>query len=135
MEELAQDYKKKKQQLNMPEKEQKERYIELIFNVPNQNIKPVHVKPKEVKEHHYNPHLITTQSKNFVVVSRPQYEENRENIQLNKSLLEVKEMIDDMPIFKKLMDDEFYVLVKTFTAIDDTSKEYYSQDWTDLGEN
>lgn len=44
-------------------------------------------------------------------------------------------MIDDLPIFKKLIDDEFNVLVSTFTEINKTSEKFYDADWKKHGEN
>lgn len=38
-------------------------------------------------------------------------------------------MIGDIPLFRKLKDDEFYNLVTKFTQIDEISKEQYKNYW------
>lgn len=60
--------------------------------------------------------------------------ENEENIELNRRLSIVKEIIDDSPVFRKLKEDEFFKLVTTLTRIDSTSKIYYEEYWKRVGD-
>lgn len=82
----------------------------------------------------YKPHIQTANSRIFKVIAKPTLTENEENIELNRRLSIVKEIIDDSPVFRKLREDEFFKLVTTLTNIDATSKAYYSSEWLKVEE-
>ena len=80
-------------------------YLETIFSVANEKLRPYHIKKPESKPVHYDPHLQTAHSRIFKVLAKPIYNENRENIELNERLTAVKKLIQDSPIFDKFKDD------------------------------
>lgn len=73
----------------------------------------------------YKPHIQTANSRIFKLIAKPTLTENEENIELNRRLSIVKDLIDDSPVFRKLRENEFYKLVATLTSINGTSKMYY----------
>ena len=73
----------------------------------------------------YKPHIQTANSRIFKLIAKPTLTENEENIELNRRLSIVKDLIDDSPVFRKLRENEFYKLVATLTNINATSKMYY----------
>lgn len=111
----------------------KKLYIELIFQAQGENLKPlVSKKFREVSSSLYKPHIQTANSRIFKVIAKPTLNENEENVELNRRLSIVKDIIDDSPVFRKLKEDEFYKLVATLIRIDQTSKDFYVQDWLAL---
>ena len=53
----------------------------------------------------YKPHIQTANSRIFKVIAKPTLTENEENIELNRRLSIVKEIIDDSPVFRKLREE------------------------------
>ena len=106
--------------------ELKKLYIDLIFQCQGENLKPIVAKKyREVSSSLYKPHIQTANSKIFKVIAKPTLTENEQNIELNRRLAIVKEIIEDSPVFRKLREDEFFKLVTTVTNIDETSRQYY----------
>lgn len=113
----------------------KKLYIDLIFQCQGENLKPIISKKfREVSSSLYKPHIQTANSRIFKVIAKPTLTENEENIQLNRRLSIVKQIIDDSPVFRKLKEDEFFKLVTTLTRIDSTSKSYYEEYWKKVGD-
>lgn len=80
-EKLKEEYNKRKNQMDVSENDLKKKYIDAIFAVPGENLRPVNsVKIKEQEELHYKPHLQTANSKIFKVLAKPELEENEENL-------------------------------------------------------
>lgn len=128
-EELKREALKRERKDGTPE-ELKQLYIKTIFQVEGENLKPVVSKKyREVSTSLYKPHIQTANSRIFRLIAKPTLTENEENIELNRRLTIVKELIDDSPVFRKLRENEFYKLVTTLTNINDTSKLYYKKFW------
>jgi len=54
------------------------KYIDVIFSVPGENLKPIlDRKITRTEELHYKPHLQTAHSKIFRVLAKPDLEENQ----------------------------------------------------------
>jgi hypothetical protein len=110
--------------------ELKEIYLTILFSVEGENLKPItSKKSREVSTSLYKPHIQTANSRIFKLIAKPTLSENEENIELNRKLSIVKELIDDSPVFRKLREEEFYKLVTTITNINATSKAYYKDLW------
>ena len=71
----------------------------------------------------------------FKLLAKPEYGEDEENIELDKRMGNVKEMLTDSAAFKKLKQDEFYKLVNIFSDMDQLSSEIYLEDWKIVGED
>ena len=50
----------------------KKTYLKMIFDVPGQKLKEMYQKKEPLKEVHYNPHLQTSNSRIFKVLSKPE---------------------------------------------------------------
>jgi len=62
----------------MSESELKLKYIDVIFSVPGESLKPIlDRKITRQEELHYKPHLQTAHSKIFRVLAKPDLEENQ----------------------------------------------------------
>ena len=62
----------------MSEGELKIKYIDVIFSVPGENLKPIFDRKIIVTEGlHYEAHLQTAQSQIFKVLAKPDLEENK----------------------------------------------------------
>jgi inositol 1,4,5-triphosphate receptor type 1/inositol 1,4,5-triphosphate receptor type 3 len=134
-EKLKEEYIKRKNQMDVSENDLKKKYIDAIFAVPGENLRPINsIRFREQEELHYKPHLQTANSKIFKVLAKPELEENEENLELNTRLNNVKELLTDSPAFKKLKQDEFYKLVHIFTSMDTVSSEMYSDNWKSVAE-
>lgn len=92
--ELKKEYNLSKNEVNAPESQMKEKYLAMIFSVKNEKLKEMYVIKKKPQEVHYNPHLQTSNSRIFKVLSKPDYEENEQNIRLNLRLNAVKKLIE-----------------------------------------
>lgn len=76
-EQLKQEQNRRKSQMDVTETQLKLKYIEVIFSVPGENLRPAHAfKLKEPVEQHYQPHLQTASSTVFKILSKPDLEEN-----------------------------------------------------------
>ncbi len=116
-EEMKREALKRERKDGTPE-ELKQIYIKTIFNVEGENLKPiVSKKYREVSTSLYKPHIQTANSRIFKLIAKPTLTENEENIELNRRLGIVKDIIDDSPVFRKLRENEFYKLVTTLTNI------------------
>lgn len=101
-------------------------YLAIIFSVEGENLKEiVSKKAREVSTSLYKPHIQTANSRIFKLIAKPTLDNNEENIEFNRRLSIVKELIDDSPVFRKLREDEFYKLVTSITNINETSRLYY----------
>lgn len=60
--------------------------------------------------------------------------EDEQNIELNRKIGQVKQLMEDSALFRKLKEDEFNRLVDTLTNIDATSRAYYEPLWSQYGE-
>ena len=115
--------------------ELKELYLDIIFDVEGENLKEiVSKKSRDVSTSLYKPHIQTANSRIFKLIAKPTLDTNEENIEFNRRLGIVKELIDDSPVFRKLKEDEFYKLVTSLTNINETSKSYYLEKWKNAGE-
>lgn len=110
------------------------KWLENIFKVNSVKLKPMHIKKIKNTPSYYNPHLQTTSSTTFKVLAKPTVTGDKQNTDLNERLGLVKKMMEESPVFKKFLDDEFILFVKTVTNIDGTSKRYYQPEWEKLGE-
>lgn len=132
-EEMKKEALKRERKEGTPE-ELKMLYIKTIFNVEAENLKPlVSKKYREVSTSLYKPHIQTANSRIFKLIAKPPLSENEENIELNRRLSIVKDLIDDSPVFRKLRENEFYKLVGTLTNINNTSRLYYEKLWLGVG--
>lgn len=134
---LKEDYEKNKgemgepdgmeesRQFSDPDESKKMRWLRGIYKVPSIKLAPMHIKKNNKPSSYFNPHLQTTNSTTFKVLAKPTITENKQNSELNERLGMVKKMIDESPVFKKFLDDEFILFVKTVTSIDRTSSEFY----------
>ena len=82
----------------------------------------------------YKPHIQTANSRIFKLIAKPTLDNNEENIEFNRRLTIVKDLIDDSPVFRKLKEEEFYNLVTSLKNIDQTSMAYYTDLWRNAGD-
>ena len=81
-------------------------FLEDIFEVEGENLKPVtSKKAREVSTSLYKPHIQTANSRIFKLIAKPTLDSNEENVEFNRRLTIVKELIDDSPVFRKLKED------------------------------
>ena len=98
-EEMKREALKRERKDGTPE-ELKQIYIKTIFNVEGENLKPiVSKKYREVSTSLYKPHIQTANSRIFKLIAKPTLTENEENIELNRRLGIVNDIIDDSPVF------------------------------------
>ncbi|CAM6004640.1 unnamed protein product [Sphagnum balticum] len=83
--------------------EMKKLHIDLIFQAQGENLKPIVSRRfREVSSSLYKPHIQTANSRIFKVIAKPTLTENGENIELNRRLSIVKDIIDESHVFRKL---------------------------------
>ncbi len=60
--------------MDVSQNDLKLRYIDSIFAVPSENLKPINAfKLKQPEQSHYKPHIQTANSKIFKLLARPHY--------------------------------------------------------------
>ena len=85
--------------------ELKDIYLTIIFSVEGENLKEIiSKKAREVSTSLYKPHIQTANSRIFKLIAKPTLSTNEENIEFNRRLSIVKELIDDSPVFRKLRE-------------------------------
>jgi ABC-type microcin C transport system duplicated ATPase subunit YejF len=79
--EVKKEFIKNKNQMDVSESDLRNRYIDGIFAVPEETLRPINaIKIKEQEEYHYRQHLQTANSKMFKLLAKPEFEENEENL-------------------------------------------------------
>lgn len=60
--------------MDATESDLKNRYVETIFSVPEENLRPINtIKIKEQQDEHYQQHLQTANSKMFKLLAKPEF--------------------------------------------------------------
>jgi hypothetical protein len=104
--EMMKDLARRREKKDGTPEELKEIYLAIIFSVEGENLKEiVSKKGREVSTSLYKPHIQTANSRIFKLIAKPTLDNNEENIEFNRRLSIVKELIDDSPVFRKLRED------------------------------
>ena len=76
----------------------------------------------------------TASSRTYNLLAKPEFDEDSENLELNKKLEMVKATLDESHIIDKYKDDEFIKLVQAFMKLNETSSNYYGEIWSEKKE-